>query len=652
MSKPDAPAFLPVSVQYCESESGATRRWYALVGIVGRRPTLGVSGNLPEGAASAIGATVFVKDELEAGGKGWAEHLRTDATLRAYRLMGGRMVSPKTGAGETRGTLPTFLDPTLAAGQTNLRRIVELGGQLARIADPAARLVGNGLPDLVLPRPDSADAAPLAAPDRDAMKAAARAARVAQAKNDAVTIEELASRVAGMLRDGIVPWKRSWATAGGPPRNVDSRPDRNGHFVRRYHGTNEILLGAGFGSPYWLSRRQIEARGGRIKTREQHGELREEPGYAVIWWNFGKKIDEKTGEERSQVFFGGHLVWNIEQTEGVELPPDEAATRFEFVPIEIAETLAAGYPGGPRILHDGGERAFYHPATDTIHLPLRERFANPADYYTTLFHELAHSTGHPSRLNRGGVAEFDHFGSGRYSREELVAEMTASILANRFGFEMQGEQSASYLANWSSYLESDPRAIVTAGSQARKAARMIFPAVEDDDAVDPGEEAMPERLAAIVENAFLDFAQVAPSLTPDSLAALRAALGDPGAVRYRRIQLARGSLERYVSPELLKAIRTQGTPERARVQAHLDARRTSGTMPTVVLREDIAGATALRERLIAEGTSPRVADELSRAARWRIASDPYAALAAAFGPGPGAIGGFAVVRETGEAAAA
>jgi antirestriction protein ArdC len=84
-----------------------------------------------------------------------------------------------------------------------------------------------------------------------------------------------------------------------------------------------------------------------------------------------------------------------------------------------------GYLGaGPVLRHIAGDRAAYRPATDTIRLPLRSQFRAADDYYATAFHEAAHSTGHPSRLDRLGIAAFDHFGSDRYAREELVAEMT------------------------------------------------------------------------------------------------------------------------------------------------------------------------------------------------------------------------------------
>ena len=130
---------------------------------------------------------------------------------------------------------------------------------------------------------------------------------------------------------------------------------------------------------------------------------------------------------------------------------------------------------GPQLRHVAGDRACYHPATDVIRLPLRSQFRSPAHYYATAFHEAGHSTGHPARLNRPGVAAFDHFGSGRYAREELVAEMTSSILCAQTGIDTPEtfSNSASYIAGWLRSLHQDSRLVVTAAAQAQRACDLI-----------------------------------------------------------------------------------------------------------------------------------------------------------------------------------
>ena len=131
--------------------------------------------------------------------------------------------------------------------------------------------------------------------------------------------------------------------------------------------------------------------------------------------------------------------------------------------------------GGPALVHVAGDRADYHPATDTIRLPLRAQFRAPEGYYATAFHEAGHSTGHPGRLNRPGVAAFDHFGSGRYAREELTAQMTSSLLCAHTGIDDPATfaNSASYIAGWLTAPGGDHRLVITAAACAQRASDLI-----------------------------------------------------------------------------------------------------------------------------------------------------------------------------------
>jgi antirestriction protein ArdC len=120
-------------------------------------------------------------------------------------------------------------------------------------------------------------------------------------------------------------------------------------------------------------------------------------------------------------------------------------------------------------------RAFYRPSTDTVGMPSRSAFDSTEKYYSTLFHELTHSTGHPSRVAREGIMEHNPFGSEDYSKEELVAEMGAAMLCGVAGVESWTlDNSASYLQSWINRLRSDSRLIVSAASQAQKAADFIL----------------------------------------------------------------------------------------------------------------------------------------------------------------------------------
>ena len=151
-------------------------------------------------------------------------------------------------------------------------------------------------------------------------------------------------------------------------------------------------------------------------------------------------------------------------------------------------TITAAYlaaPAAPTLTHGGGNRAYYVPARDTIHLPVRAAFGSGPHYYATAFHELAHSTGHATRLNRPGITDKARSSAaGDYSREELVAEIGAAMLAAQAGIEETVfDNSASYVASWLHRLEDDKKLVITAAREAMAAA---------DRVLEPGREAQPE----------------------------------------------------------------------------------------------------------------------------------------------------------------
>ncbi len=144
--------------------------------------------------------------------------------------------------------------------------------------------------------------------------------------------------------------------------------------------------------------------------------------------------------------------------------------------IRAPQTVLDGYLArGPALRHVAGDRAAYQPATDMIRLPLRSQFRSAEHYYATAFHEAAHSTGHQSRLNRPGIAAFDHYGSDKYAREELVAEMTSSILCTESGIDNPElfDNSAAYISGWLSALNHDRTLVVAAAAQAQRAGDLI-----------------------------------------------------------------------------------------------------------------------------------------------------------------------------------
>lgn len=117
-------------------------------------------------------------------------------------------------------------------------------------------------------------------------------------------------------------------------------------------------------------------------------------------------------------------------------------------------------------------------------LPLIKQFGDTAEYYSTAFHELTHSTGHPKRLNR--ITETARFGSASYSREELCAELGASFLLNRLSIETPGSfrNNAAYINHWLGVLKEDKRLLVSAAGQADKAVQLILGKEEDRDVLE------------------------------------------------------------------------------------------------------------------------------------------------------------------------
>ena len=147
--------------------------------------------------------------------------------------------------------------------------------------------------------------------------------------------------------------------------------------------------------------------------------------------------------------------------------------------IEEAQEIIYDYLGreGVKLTHTEGDRAFYKPSTDEVVLPIRKQFMSTAEYYSTVFHELTHSTGHASRLNRLTSPAF--FGSEAYSKEELVAEIGASALVNHVGLETSNSlrNNVAYIQNWLRVLKDDKRFIVSASGRAEKAVNLILGSV-------------------------------------------------------------------------------------------------------------------------------------------------------------------------------
>jgi len=271
----------------------------------------------------------------------------------------------------------------------------------------------------------------------------------------------ITNQIIEKLEQGTIPWHMPWS-AHGPKNLISEKP---------YRGINVFLLGSlGYMSPYWLTFKQAQSLGGHVSKGEK--------GTPVVFWKTYKmnEIDPDTRKvkEVSRFVLRYYRVFNIEQcTLPPEEVPQEDPTAQTFDPIPKAESVVETMPNAPAITHQS-QRACYSPLLDVVNMPKPESFDTPENYYSTLFHELTHSTGHESRLNRDSITDPVHFGSHSYSKEELVAEMGAAFLSGHCGIEDRIlDNSVAYINGWLGRLKNDPKLVVMAAAKAQKSSDYI-----------------------------------------------------------------------------------------------------------------------------------------------------------------------------------
>ncbi len=275
--------------------------------------------------------------------------------------------------------------------------------------------------------------------------------------------EIVTEKVLDAMAGGTLPWRKPWDANAVRPCNAES--------LRQYSGGNMFLLSMlPFAVPAFLTFNQIKKAGATIKAGE------EKKHYPVFYWKWlEKKNDDGKIEKIPMLRY--FLVWNVEQVEGYELNPKLAGTAADghkHDPIDAAEKIAHQYPNPPEVVIAKTDRACYYPQLDKINAPELAQYANPQEYYSTLFHEMAHSTGHKSRLNRKEVNDPITFGSHDYSLEEMVAELTAAFLCAEAGLDNTLDNSAAYIKGWHAKLSADPKLFWTAAGRAQKAADYIL----------------------------------------------------------------------------------------------------------------------------------------------------------------------------------
>lgn len=266
---------------------------------------------------------------------------------------------------------------------------------------------------------------------------------------------EITNRIIAEMETGVIPWQKPWVASGGCVSYATGKP---------YSLLNQMLLGnAGEYATY----KQIQTAGGYVRKGEK--------AHMVVFWKFLEKEDEETGEVKEVPFLRYYNVFHIDQCEGVK-PKHSKPLPQTANADQKAESIICDYlkTSGVKLHHEQGDRAFYRPSDDSITLPLLAQFYETAEYYSTAFHELIHSTGHSKRLNRLEKTAF--FGSEAYSKEELVAEIGASALVNLAGLETPRSfhNNAAYIQSWLKVLRNDRKMIVSASGRADKAVSYIL----------------------------------------------------------------------------------------------------------------------------------------------------------------------------------
>src|SRR5258706_8400220 len=279
---------------------------------------------------------------------------------------------------------------------------------------------------------------------------------VSQSRN---VYEIVTEQIIKQLESGTAPWRKPWHDE--MPCNLISG--------KEYRGINPFLLASqGYGSRYWVTFNQANKLGGHIRKGEKSS--------IVTFWNIGEEkiVKNSEGIERKSkpILLRYYSVFNVEQTEGIadKLGLGNAGPRVSL--IEGCESIVKAMPNAPAMQQS--DRAWYRPSTDSVGMPSRSLFNSSEEYYSTLFHELTHSTGHSSRVGREGIEQLNTFGSESYSKEELIAEMGAAMLCGVTGITPATIQnSASYLQHWIERLRGNSKLLVSAASQAQKAADFI-----------------------------------------------------------------------------------------------------------------------------------------------------------------------------------
>lgn len=277
--------------------------------------------------------------------------------------------------------------------------------------------------------------------------------------------EEITNRIIKQLEDGKIPWNKPWSgIAGGAYNRVSKKP---------YSLLNQMLL---MHDGEYATYKQWSDLGGKVKKGEK--------SEIVVFWKIFQTEEVKDGrvEKKSIPLLKYINVFHVSQVEGVE-PKDIKPIDHE--PIEEAERIKNDYATRENLSINEvvSNEAFYSPMMDYIQVPCKEQFKDIMEFYSTLFHEMVHSTGHRDRLGRlDSTVKFAGFGSEEYSKEELIAEIGSAFLMNHIGIETTKtfKNSTAYIQSWLKVLRNDNKFIVSASGKAEKAMKYILGTMDEN----------------------------------------------------------------------------------------------------------------------------------------------------------------------------
>ncbi len=256
------------------------------------------------------------------------------------------------------------------------------------------------------------------------------------------------------------PWTKSWSMSSSLPKNFDTE--------NTYNGMNILtLLDRGFKDSRWLTFNQAKKLGGTIKKGSK--------STPIFFMKPVEKttLNERTGEEEKQYFLmQSYNVFSIEQVEGIAYEPEIKPSNTNNPISDFIHTIG--------IDEFRGEPA-YSAEHDVIFMPQIEEFKTENEYYSTYFHELTHSTGHKSRLDR--FEKHTAFGDKNYAFEELIAELGSNFHSIEHGIEPNSKKQAAYLQSWISALKEKPQILYSAAAQASKSVHYLNDIVNTKKAI-------------------------------------------------------------------------------------------------------------------------------------------------------------------------